>query len=91
MPKDRVMELITDYFNREPREKLDPKMDVIRAFLSRELGIDENLIKGSHVVHFVTEAPEWALKEMLRKTRNVGVKTLEKIRLTGRGTDSPPK
>lgn len=88
MNDDRVSQLIADYIKgTSPREKLDPKMEVIRQYLAEKLGIEEGLIKGSHVVQFVTDAPEWMLKEMLRKTRNIGPKTLEKIRLSGRGTD----
>ncbi|XHR31049.1 MAG: hypothetical protein ACFUZC_10900 [Chthoniobacteraceae bacterium] len=89
MNNDRVSQLISDYITgTNPREKLDPKMEVIRQYLAEKLGIEEGLIKGSHVVQFVTDAPEWMLKDMLRKTRNIGPKTLEKIRLSGRGTDT---
>ena len=88
MNKDRISQLITDYItDTSPRENLDPKMEVIRKYLGEKLGIEEARIKSGHVVQFVTDAPEWMLGEMLRNTRNIGPKTLEKIRLTGRGTD----
>lgn len=88
MKGDRVSDLITELVTgATPREKLDPKMEVIRKYLAAKLEIEGNVIKGSHVVQFVTEAPEWMLKEMLRNTRNIGPKTLEKIRFLGRGTD----
>lgn len=88
MNNDRVSQLIADYItDTHPREKLDPKMEVIRKYLAEKLGVESDQIKGDHVVQFVTDAPEWMLVEMLRKTRNIGPKTLEKIRLSGRGTD----
>jgi hypothetical protein len=88
MKNDRVSQLITDYITgTNPREKLDPKMEAIRKYLGEKLRIEEDLIKGDHVVQFVRDAPEWMLKEMMRKTRNLGPKTLEKIRIDGCGTD----
>ena len=88
MSNDRVSQLIADYIaDTHPREKLDPKMDMIRKYLGEKLGIEQDAIKGDHVIQFVRDAPEWMLSEMLRKTRNIGPKTLEKIRTTGRGTD----